>query len=302
MTDTDRMLHVPVTGGELAVHDLTPGSGPDLPVVLALHGITANAMSWTAVARELDGTARLLAVDLRGRACSRGLPASAGLATHAEDVVAVLDHLGLDAAVVVGHSMGAFVTALLAARHPERVRAAVLVDGGVGFPAPPGVDVDAVLEAVIGPAMRRLAMRWSTREEHLDFWREHPALGPLFGTPVEPDLVGYLEHDLVEEDGALRSSCVLDSVRADGADLVAGEEVLAAVRATDVPTTLLWAPRGLLDEPQGLYDEQRLAAAELPERVRVRKVEDTNHYTVLLSPHGAAAVAGEVTRALDGTD
>ncbi len=49
----------------------------------------------------------------------------------------VLDHLGLDRAVVVGHSMGAFVTALLAARHPDRVERAVLVDGGFAFPPPP---------------------------------------------------------------------------------------------------------------------------------------------------------------------
>ena len=43
---------------------------------------------------------------------------------------------GLDRAVVVGHSMGAFVTALLR-RHPDRVERAVLVDGGFAFPPPP---------------------------------------------------------------------------------------------------------------------------------------------------------------------
>jgi hypothetical protein len=91
---------------------------------------------------------------------------------------------------------------------------------------------------------------------------------------------------------------VLDSVRADGADVVAGTEVLSAVRGSEVPTWLLWAPRGLLDEPQGLYDEQRLSAADLPDRVRVTRVDDVNHYTVLLADHGAAAVAEAVASAL----
>jgi pimeloyl-ACP methyl ester carboxylesterase len=194
--------------------------------------------------------------------------------------------------------MGAFVAALLAARRPDRVAGAVLVDGGVGFPAPEGADIDAVLEAVIGPAMRRLSMRWPSPQEHLDFWRGHPALGPLFGTPMEADLVAYLEHDLVHGEDGWRSSCVVDSVRADGADVVFGAEVLSAVRTSVVPTRLLWAPRGLLDQPQGLYDEQRLAAADLPERVRVSRVDDVNHYTVLLTDHGAASVAQAVAAAL----
>lgn len=291
-------VRVPVDGGELVVHDLSPGAAPDAPVVVALHGITANALSWAPVARALGGRARMLAPDLRGRADSRDLTPSAGLGSHTDDLVALLDHLGLDRVVVVGHSMGAFITALLAARRPDRVAGAVLVDGGVGFPAPEGADIDAVLEAVIGPAMRRLSMRWPSRQQHLDFWRQHPALGPLFGTPAEPDLVAYLEHDLVHGNDGWRSSCAVDSVRADGADVVSGAEVLSAVRRSDCPTCLLWAPRGLLDQPQGLYDEGRLAAADLPDRVRVARVDDVNHYTVLLADHGAAAVAEAVAAAL----
>jgi hypothetical protein len=79
---------------------------------------------------------------------------------------------------------------------------------------------------------------------------------------------------------------------------VSGGEVLAAVRSSQVPTALLWAPRGLLDEPQGLYDESRLAAAALPAHVDVQRVDDTNHYTVLLVDHGARAVAAAVTDAV----
>lgn len=289
---------VPVTGGTLEVHDLGGGAGDELPVVVALHGITANALAWKAVGRELSGRVRLVAPDLRGRAGSSPLPPGDGLATHVDDVVALLDHLELDRAVVAGHSMGGFVAALLAARHPGRVSAAVLVDGGVGFPAPPGTDVDAVLEAVIGPAMRRLSMRFATREEHLEFWRRHPAVGPLFGTVTEPDLVAYLDHDLYPDgEGSFRSSCSLAAVRADGADVVGSAEVLGAVSSCEAPTTLLWAPRGLLDEPQGLYDEGRLGAATLPPGTDVRRVDGTNHYSLLLAPQGVRAVAGAVAEA-----
>ena len=296
---TQQTTAVPVSGGNLEVHHLGADPGDAVPAVVALHGITANALAWTAVGRALEGRVRLVAPDLRGRAGSRALPPGKGLGTHVDDVVALLDHLGLDRVVVAGHSMGGFVAALLAARHPERVSSVVLVDGGVGFPAPPGTDVDAVLEAVIGPAMRRLSMRFGSRDEHLDFWRQHPALGPVFGTAAEPELVAYLDHDLQPDgDGAFRSSCSLEAVRRDGADVVGGAEVLEAVRVGASPTTLLWAPRGLLDEPQGLYDEGRIAAAMLPPSVDVRRVDGTNHYTVLLAPDGVGAVAGAVEEAV----
>ncbi|GAB2679511.1 alpha/beta hydrolase [Thalassiella azotivora] len=302
---------VPVAGGRLAVHELAAGppasrardddgAPADRPLVVALHGITANALSWTAVAERLAGRVRLVAPDLRGRAASADVPGPVGLAAHADDVVAVLDALGADDAVLVGHSMGAFVAALTAARHPGRVRLLVLVDGGVGFPAPEGTDLDAVLEAVIGPAMRRLSMTFADRDAHLAYWREHPALGPLLDTAAGPHLERYLDHDLVPADtGGLRSSCRLDAVRADGRDVLTDARTLAAVRSSGVPTSLLWAPRGLLDEPQGLYDESRLAAAGLPGTVTVRRVDGTNHYSVLLAPAGVDAVAQAVVEAAE---
>ncbi|MGJ3561571.1 alpha/beta fold hydrolase [Streptomyces sp. INA 01156] len=124
-------LTVPVDGGELAV-TRWPGDGPP---VIALHGITANSLAFTAVAEALPD-ADFHAPDLRGRAASAALPGPYGLTAHVRDVLALLDHLGRRQAVLLGHSMGAFVAALAAARHPERFPRVVLVDGGLGFPAP----------------------------------------------------------------------------------------------------------------------------------------------------------------------
>ncbi|MDG9703012.1 alpha/beta fold hydrolase [Streptomyces sp. DH37] len=287
-----RETTVPVRGGGLAVSEW-PGAGE--PVV-ALHGITANGRSFAALAAALadapgEGTP-LLAPDLRGRAGSAGLPGPYGLAAHAEDVIALLDHLGRERTVLVGHSMGAFVAALTAARHPDRIAGVVLVDGGVGFPAPEGADprgIDALLEAVIGPAMRRLSMTFPDREAYRAFFRGHPALGPHWNEDVQ----AYVDRDLVGEEPELRSSCVPEAVRADGADVLADPETLAAARtaaSAGVPVTLLWAERGMLDEPRGLYDEDRLAAAGLGAGVTVRRVPGVNHYSILFAPGATAAI------------
>lgn len=302
----DPAFTVEVATGTLAVHDLIPGAArADVPVVLALHGITANGLAWQALADELVrrhgvGAVRLLAPDLRGRAASRGVPGPWGIGIHAEDVLAIASAFG-GRPILVGHSMGAFVAALAVARDPDRYRALLLVDGGLGFPAPQGHDVDAVISAVIGPAMARLSMVFDSREDHLAFWRRHPAVGPMLAGPGALWLRRYLEHDLIESGDGWRSSCVLDAVRADGRDvLVDPETLVAARRAVDagVDAELLWAARGLFDEPQGLYDEDRLRALDLPAGLRTTAVPDSNHYSIILERGAITTLADALDRQL----
>ena len=113
--------------GDLLVH-VWRAAAPDAPVAIAAHGITANGLSWGRVAELLDGRVTLLAPDLRGRAGSRAAPGPYGIARHADDLAAILEELGVPEAVLVGHSMGGYVAAMTAVRHPWRATGVVLVD------------------------------------------------------------------------------------------------------------------------------------------------------------------------------
>nr|WSW69495.1 alpha/beta hydrolase [Streptomyces sp. NBC_00995] len=279
-------INVPVSGGELTALRW-PATDHRAPTVVALHGITANALSWAAVARQLAGRVTLVAPDLRGRAGSSGLPGPYGIAAHTDDVAALTEALRLDRVVLAGHSMGAFVAALAAVRHPDRFGPLLLVDGGVGFPAPTHLTPDELLTAVIGPAMDRLSMTFPDRAAYRAFWRAHPAFADAWSNEVE----GYIQRDLTGEEPALRSSCRIEAIRTDGVGLF-DEEVLTAVRKLPVGATLLWAARGLMDEEQGLYDERRLAAADLGgTRVEPVPMKDVNHYTVLTGERGGREIA-----------
>ncbi|WP_037605341.1 alpha/beta fold hydrolase [Streptacidiphilus rugosus] len=280
-------LTVPVEGGELAVLRWR-ATTPDAPVVLALHGITANGLAWGAVAEALAGRATLLAPDLRGRARSAGVTGPWGIAAHAADAAAVVEALaGGGPVALTGHSMGAFVAALAAARRPKLFSSVLLVDGGVGFPPPPGLSGDELLTAVIGPAMTRLSMTFASREAYRAFWQAHPAVGGGWSDLVD----AYVQRDLTGKEPTLRSSCVLPAIRADGAGLFE-DEVLAAVHDLAPRTRLLLAERGLFDEPQALLDAPRVAAAGLDtDRVPFDVIPDTNHYTVLTAPAPALRIA-----------
>lgn len=262
------------------------GSGDK--VVIAVHGITANAYAWKTVAEALGDDITLVAPDLRGRARSHGLPGPYRLDRHADDIVAMMDAIGVDQARIAGHSMGGFVATMTAVRHPDRVRDVVLIDGGVTLAVPAVGDIDAILHAVIGPAMQKLEMTFESADAYLNFWRGHPALSKGWGPAVE----AYLQRDLTGDEPWLRSSCVPDAIRADGADVLAGAVATTAVMNLPCPATMLWAARGMFDETPGLYTAERLAATGLAARgVRVVEAVDANHYTILFNDDAVKVVA-----------
>jgi pimeloyl-ACP methyl ester carboxylesterase len=285
---------IPVAGGKLGLFRLDDGPGTAEPVI-AVHGITANSHAWLAVDRALEGRAALLAVDLRGRGASSGLPGPYGMAAYAADLLAVLDACGLERAVLVGHSLGAYAVARFAADHPERVRAAVLVDGGLTSPGLEEVDPEPFLAAFLGPALARLELTFADREAYHDWWRAHPALAG--SDVVDSDLVGYANHDLGGSAPELRSTVAKEAVRADAHELF---EIGKPAHRLAVPIEMLRAPRGLQNEPSPMIAPE-LAAAwadESPGQRRVTEVPDVNHYTIVMGQAGARAVAQAIVRAL----
>ncbi len=289
------LVRVPVDGGELAVGLFGP-TDASAPTVIAAHGITASHRSWLAVAERLPGV-RIVAPDLRGRGRSNALPGPFGMRRHADDLERVLDHLGIDRALGVGHSMGAFAMATLAARAPGRVPSLVLVDGGLPLAAPEGVDPEGPLPAsLLGPAAARLTMTFHSRDAYRDFWAQHPA----FPAVLTPELLDYVDYDLDGEPPASPSASV-EAVAVDQPEVFGPGWYRDALRSLRVPVTVLRAPLGLLAEPPGLYPPGALEQArELVPQLRIVEVHDVNHYTIVMGDHGAQTVADEIRGALAG--
>jgi 3-oxoadipate enol-lactonase len=120
---TDR-LDVAVGGVRLACR---VGGASDAPPVVLLHALGEDSSTWDGLAAELGRFFRVLTVDLRGHGQS-DRPGEYSFELMRDDVLGVLDHLGLTRTSVVGHSMGGTVAYLIAEAQPERVDRLVLED------------------------------------------------------------------------------------------------------------------------------------------------------------------------------
>jgi pimeloyl-ACP methyl ester carboxylesterase len=144
-------------GVEIAFFDQGRGE----PVVL-VHGFASNKeVNWVSPGWVTTLTAadrRVIALDNRGHGASSKLydPAAYHSAIMADDVRALLDHLGLSRADVMGYSMGARIAAFLAFAHPDRVRSAVL--GGLGMGLVEGVGApDTIVQGLEAPTLAEVS-------------------------------------------------------------------------------------------------------------------------------------------------
>ena len=125
----------------LRLHYRDYAGRPDRPPLLCLHGLTRNSRDFAEIAERYSPRFRVLALEFRGRADSDydPQPMRYNPLTYADDVIEMLDQLGIDQAIFLGTSLGGLVTMAVAAKSPQRIAAAILNDvgpdvdpGGVG--------------------------------------------------------------------------------------------------------------------------------------------------------------------------
>lgn len=247
----DRMI-----GGPAGPLFVTDGGKGGIPVVF-IHSSAGNTEQWRDQLDRLRATRRAIAYDVRGNGRS-GRPTDPSLfrvPALAGDVEAVVDVLGLERIVLVGHSMGASIALEYAARHPDRVAGLVLVDGAThreGDLAPGAV---RFLEALAGLQYPELVEQ---------YWRQILEGGdPEVAERVLADMRATPKETVI---GVLRG--ILDY------------DHLAAVRAYPGPTFLILSP--IVDGEAALHHH-----AELTETVRI---ENAAHWLHLDQPERFARV------------
>ncbi|MFH8935511.1 alpha/beta fold hydrolase [Streptomyces griseosporeus] len=165
-------------GTLLAVQDL--GSG--FPLVL-LPGQANNHHWWDDARADFHATHRTITFDYRGTGDSDAPEAGYSTPEFAEDVIAVLDALGVERADVYGTSMGGRVAQWVAVHHPDRVRRLVL--GCTSPGGPEALERDASVRRALGQADRRAVVKALVDLMYSPGWRaSHPGPYRTLGDPA----------------------------------------------------------------------------------------------------------------------
>lgn len=136
------------------------------PVIVALHGLRSFAYTWEPVALPLAERLRIVALDQRGRGLSDWDPQRRYYAAdYVRDLEALVDHLGLDRFVLLGHSMGGANAFIYATRHAHRVAGLVIEDMG------PGASAGSAGAERIRRELRETPDEFANLAEAAAFWR-----------------------------------------------------------------------------------------------------------------------------------
>jgi pimeloyl-ACP methyl ester carboxylesterase len=240
--------------------------------ILCIHGLSANCRFWDVVASALAPRHRVLAMDLRGRGLSDKPPSGYSIENHCRDIKALLDGLGLDQAVLMGHSLGAVISLSFAAQHPEQVSRMILVDGGGELTA----EQRAKVFAGIKPSLDRLGQIFPSFEAYLETMKKAPFLHP-WSQAMET----YFRYEVEQVEGGLRSRTQLAHIQEEVSNLMK-RDAAPLYPKIQCPVLILRATRGMLAEDDLLLPEEVVERMirEIPDARRV-DLAGTNHFTIL---------------------
>lgn len=138
-----------------------------LPTLILLHGLTANAHAFDGlVYHGLSDHFRIIAPDMRGRGHSDKPAFQYGLKHHARDIIGMMDELGIEKAILGGHSFGGLLSVYLAVHFPERVEKIIVLDAAA--------EMNAKVPQMLMPVLKRMDKTYPSFEHYINYIKASP--------------------------------------------------------------------------------------------------------------------------------
>jgi pimeloyl-ACP methyl ester carboxylesterase len=244
--------------------------------ILCIHGLTANSRFWDCLASALSPRHKVIAMDLRGRGLSGSPSSGYSVKHHCRDILSVINNLNLERPVLMGHSLGAFISLVFAAQHPQRVDRLILVDGGGKL------SKDQMDKVFVGikPSLDRLGQIFPSFKSYLSLIKQAP-----FMHPWNSYFETYFRYEVETVADGVRSRVDPQHIEEESANL---RKVDTAQYYSKVlcPTLILRATKGLLAKDDLVLpkDVAERMVRKIP-NARCVDLKDTNHYTILFQPN-----------------
>lgn len=267
-----------ITSNDINLHLIERGAGDS--AIILMHGLSANAHCFDGYFRAgLAEHVRVVTVDLRGRGLSDKPAGGYSMAEHARDIIGLMDALGIERAVMGGHSFGALLSIYLAHFYPDRVTKLILIDAAARLH--PNV------REMVAPSMLRLGRVWPSFDAFITEIKNAPYLTGRWSD----DMLPYYRADVYDlPDGSVTTHSHLDHIT-EAVTLALSEPWLDLIGSVQQPALLVHA-----DAPYGPEDGDPILPAELALET-VRMMPDCrythvpgNHLTMLFGAGASASV------------
>jgi pimeloyl-ACP methyl ester carboxylesterase len=219
---------------------------------------------------------RVIAMDLKGRGQSDKPLTGYSMESHLRDIEGLLDDLELDRVVLMGHSLGAFISLAYGAAHPNRVERIILVDGG-------GVLSEEQLNKVfqaIAPSLARLGVVYPSADAYLEAMKQAPYLQPW-----SPALETYCRYEIMDVEGGVRTNIDPAYIQEEAMN-VRNLDTASLYPKINCKLLILRATMGLLNQDDILLPKNAVDTllSTIPNAECVN-VDGSNHYSIIFQPY-----------------
>ena len=244
--------------------------------VLCVHGLTANCRCWDVIASSLAPDNTILALDLRGRGLSDKPSTGYSMRHHIQDIFYVLDDLKQEKMILMGHSLGAFISLAFAAHYPERTQKIILMDGGGQLTQ----DQWDKVTVAIKPSLDRLGQVFPSFDAYVALMKQAPFLQP-WSQATE----SYFQYESEAVEGGVRSRINPVNIQEEIKNIQ--QEVPSEYYPkVTCPVLILRATNGILSSDDLVLPESAVEkmVSEIPTSRSVN-IEGTNHFSILFQPN-----------------
>jgi len=251
----------------------------DGPVLLMLHGLTANANAFDAVVEELHPHFRVISPDFRGNGLSDKPAFCYTVEDHAEDILGLIKHLGEEKVYLGGHSFGGYVAFYIAANYPEVVKGLVILDAAKSM--------NPNIQNMLAASLNRLDVTYPSFDDYVAHVKKLPFL-----TFWDERMISYYRADVQDlPDGGVKPHCNIMTITEKSMNL-AVIDWSGVIETVEPHTILLNAlDNYTLDEPL-LPDEIAKETVEMMKNAKYQGI-DGNHQTMLYGD-GAKQIAAHI--------
>ena len=244
--------------------------------VLCVHGLTANCRCWDVIASSLAPNHNIFAIDLRGRGLSDKPSTGYSMQHHIQDIYYVLDDLDIERIILLGHSLGAFISLAFAATYPQRTEKIILMDGGGQL----NQNQWDKISLAIKPSLDRLGKVFPSFDAYIAQMKLAPFLQP-WSQAIE----AYFQYESEAVKGGVRSRINPSHIQEETKN-IQQEVPLQYYSKVTCPVLILRATDGILSKDDLVLPESAIErmVKDIPD-AQCADIIGTNHFSILLQPN-----------------